>query len=195
MTKHRKFRTTTCAYNYKTCGLKICFGARMLTEVSTSVSVFMLTQCLWNRIHFSFCILGIDASAQTGCQEMTIPNDVSAFEIEENHNLSGNLPNQIWVSVRVTDFVVQELSMFPNPELSSLLCRSLLGVSLDAREPRSVRSGKCQALRSRLQIQWMDAPIVRLPSQAHLPASAWQSTSSTQGETITRVTCVLAPIR
>lgn len=61
---------------------------------------------------------------------------------------------------------------------------SLLGASLAAREPRSMRSGKCRVPRSRLQIQWMDQLTARSPSQAHLPASVWRSTSSTQGEII-----------
>lgn len=67
---------------------------------------------------------------------------------------------------------------------AALLHYSLLGASSAAREPRSMRSGKCQVPRSRLQIQWMDQLTARSPSQAHLPASVWRSTSSTQGEII-----------
>lgn len=62
---------------------------------------------------------------------------------------------------------------------------SLLGASSAAREPRSTRSDRCPAPRSRSRTQWTDQLTARSPSPARLPASVWRSTSSTPGEIIT----------
>lgn len=69
--------------------------------------------------------------------------------------------------------------------ISALLQYSSLVALLAVREPRSARSGRCRVLRSRLPIQWMDRLTGRSPSQVHLLALVWQSTSSKQGEMIT----------
>lgn len=63
-----------------------------------------------------------------------------------------------------------------------LLLFSSLAASLAVRARRSMRSVKCQGLRSRLPTRWRAPLIDRSPSLAPTPASAWLSTWSMLGK-------------
>lgn len=107
---------------------------------------------------------GMDASAQTGSHELTIPNDVSHEDCSSSLIFFFSPP----------PVVPGTSHLFSSPSSSA--------ASLVARVQRSTRSARCRAPRSRSPTPWRAPPTDRSPSLALTPASVWPSTWSTPGK-------------
>lgn len=120
---------------------------------------------------------GMDASAQTGSHELTIPNDVSAV-------ISCLLFYSVCkkaVPLLVSLFFLLFVS-FPHAlTFFSFLLSSLVAL-LDVRVQRSMRFVRCQGLRSKLPTLWRAQLTDRSPSLAPMPVSAWLSIWSMLGK-------------
>lgn len=120
---------------------------------------------LVNTLMGFLCIssAGMDASAQTGSHELTIPNDVSL--------ISAYLLCLCFLCLSCCKHVFTSFSFL-----------SSLAASLAVRVQRSMRSARCQGLRSRLPTLWRALLTDRSPSLAPTPVSAWLSTWSMPGK-------------
>lgn len=116
---------------------------------------------------------GMDASAQTGSHELTIPNDVShiylIFAYYHDCDKHSKLRNHLYLS----GCWCVVMSLFFLSSLAALLA---------VRAQRSMRFVRCQGLRSRLPILWRAQLTDRSPSLAPMPVSAWLSTWSMPGK-------------
>ena len=126
-----------------------------------------LITCLVNTLMGFLCIstAGMDASAQTGSHELTIPNDVSGIYL---------LLRFISCCPVFLLFTLWDWRCWCVLTVSSGF--SSLVASLVVRAQRSMRSVRCQVLRSRSLTPWRAQLTDRSPSLAPTPASAWLST-------------------
>lgn len=127
--------------------------------------IIHLVNTLMGFFLLHFTSAGMDASAQTGSHELTIPNDVSpiCFYLR----LFSCCLHLLWCWLFLSSF---------------LFFLSSLAASLAVRAQRSMRSVRCQGLKSRLPTLWRAQLTDRSPSLAPMPVSAWLSTWSMPGK-------------